>query len=70
LIQQRIYEASESFETTRQLFDFQSSFYLGIVLKSSIEEEVEISNVLESTIFGHKKYDFFRTNIEFKNFKQ
>jgi hypothetical protein len=43
---------------------------LGTVLKSLIEEEVEISNVLESTIFGHKKYDFFRTNIEFKNFKQ
>jgi len=39
-------------------------------LKSLIEEEVEISNILESTMFGRKKYDFFRTDIEFKNFKQ
>jgi len=43
---------------------------LETVFKSLIEEEVEISNVLESTMFGHKKYDFFRTTIEFKNFKQ
>lgn len=38
------------------------------VLKSLIEEEVKISNILESTIFGDKKYDFYRTNIQFENF--
>ena len=28
-------------------------------LKSLTGEEIEISNVLESTMFGHEKYDFF-----------
>jgi hypothetical protein len=38
------------------------------VLKTLIEEELEISDKLESTIFGSDKYDFYRTNIEFKIF--
>lgn len=40
------------------------------ILKKLIKQEIKISNILESTIFGDKKYDFFRTNIEFKNFRK
>ena len=43
---------------------------LEIVLKSLIEEEIRMSNILESTIFGDGDYDFFRTKIEISNFKK
>jgi hypothetical protein len=38
------------------------------MLKRLIEEELQISNTLESTIFENKEFDFYRTNIEFKYF--
>ena len=41
-----------------------------IVLRNLIKEEVKISDVLESTIYGDKEYDFFRTTIEFKNVRE
>ena len=43
---------------------------LETVLRSVIEEEVKMSDVFEATIFSDKEYDFFRTNVEFKNFKE
>jgi hypothetical protein len=42
---------------------------LGSVLKKLILSEIKISNILEKTIFEKNEYDFFRTNLEFKNFK-
>jgi hypothetical protein len=33
-----------------------------------IQEELKISDTLESTIFGNKEFDFYQTNIEFSNF--
>ena len=39
------------------------------MLKRLIEEELEISNRLESTIFENKEFEFFRTNIEFGSFE-
>ena len=33
-----------------------------------IEEELKISDILESTIFGNEEFDFYQTNIEFGNF--
>jgi hypothetical protein len=38
------------------------------VLKTLIEEELKISDKLESTIFSSDKNDFYRTNIEFEIF--
>ena len=38
------------------------------MLKALIEEELKISSILESTIFEHKEFDFYRTNVEFKSF--
>jgi len=38
------------------------------MLKRLIEEELAISNILESTIFEDKEFDFYRTNIEFRYF--
>ena len=35
------------------------------MLKALIEEELKISSILESTIFEHKEFDFYRTNVEF-----
>lgn len=33
-----------------------------------IREELEISRTLDEIVFGKKKFDFYRTNIEFGNF--
>jgi hypothetical protein len=38
------------------------------LLRRLIKEELKQSDDLESTIFGRKKHDFFRTRIEFGNF--
>jgi len=40
---------------------------LETVLVSLIKQELEISDILEGTIFGDHDYNYFRTNIEFKN---
>ena len=39
------------------------------MLRRLIEEEIEISNTLESTIFGYKDFNFYRTNIEFEYYE-
>jgi len=39
-------------------------------LRRLIEQELKISDTLESTIFGSQKYDFYRTNIEFRRFNE
>ncbi len=38
-----------------------------LVLLGLIRQELEISDILETTIFGDHDYNYFRTNIEFKN---
>ena len=40
---------------------------LETVLVDLIKQELEISDILEATIFGDHDFDYFRTNIEFKN---
>lgn len=43
------------------------SHNLETILMGLIKKELEISDILELTIFGDHDYDYFRTNIEFKN---
>jgi len=40
------------------------------VLAGLIKEELEMSDVLESTIFGTNDFDFFRTRVEFKKLER
>jgi hypothetical protein len=67
-IPKRFFIHNEGLDFCLALADYMNN--LEAVLRSLIGEEVRISDILEETIFGDKKYDFFRTNIEFKNFKE
>ena len=42
---------------------------LNTILKDIIKREIKMSKILESTIFGYKKFGYFGTDIKLKNFK-
>jgi hypothetical protein len=63
-IPKRFFLHNESLDFYLALKDHSNN--IEVVLLDLIEKELEISSILESTIFGDCDYDYFRTNIEFK----
>lgn len=64
-IPKRFFIHNESLDFYLTLEHYKNS--LPEVIKDLITEELKMSVVLESTIFGEKSCDFFRTKVEFKN---
>ncbi|MGB5099609.1 MAG: hypothetical protein WBN94_03300 [Methanothrix sp.] len=64
-IPKRFFIHNEDLDFYLTLKDHADNLYT--VLLDLIKQELKISDILEATIFGDRDYDYFRTNIEFKN---